>query len=66
MHIEINWNLIWPLIALQVILMMFALTSLFKADPGTIRGSKVMWAVIIIFVSMFGSIAYFVAGRKDA
>lgn len=65
MNLDINWNLIWPLIALQVILMVIALTSLFKADPGTIRGSKPLWAVIIIFISLFGSIAYFVAGRKD-
>ncbi|KKO55253.1 PLDc N-terminal domain-containing protein [Paenibacillus sp. DMB20] len=62
----INWNLIWPLIALQVILAVLALVSLFKADPQAIRGSKPMWVLIILFISLFGSILYFIAGRKDS
>lgn len=62
---DINWALIWPLIALQIILAVTALISLYKAEPSELRGSKLMWVIIIVFISVFGSVAYFVAGRKN-
>ncbi|SMF71244.1 Phospholipase_D-nuclease N-terminal [Paenibacillus uliginis N3/975] len=62
---DINWGLIWPLIGLQIILAVTALISLYKAEPEDIRGSKLMWVFIILLISIFGSVAYFVAGRKN-
>ncbi|WP_054957409.1 PLD nuclease N-terminal domain-containing protein [Paenibacillus dakarensis] len=63
---EINWGLIWPLIALQVVLMVTALLSLYKAETESVRGPKWMWVLIIVVLNIVGSIAYFVAGRREA
>lgn len=65
MEIDINWGLIWPIIALQVILAVTALISLYKAEPDTLRGTKLMWVLIILFINIFGSVVYFIAGRKE-
>ncbi|MDR0266982.1 PLD nuclease N-terminal domain-containing protein [Paenibacillus sp.] len=63
MHTEIPWNLIAPLLAIYLILAVMGLTSLYKAD--STRGPKWMWAIVILFVSVIGPVAYFVIGRKE-
>lgn len=63
MDIDINWGLLAPLIALQLILMITALVSLLRAQ--TVRGTKWIWALVIIFGNMIGSIVYFILGRKE-
>ncbi|GIP60305.1 PLD nuclease N-terminal domain-containing protein [Paenibacillus woosongensis] len=63
MDIDINWGLLAPVIALQLILMITALVSLLKAQ--TVRGTKWIWALVIIFGNMIGSIVYFILGRKE-
>lgn len=66
MDININWGLIWPIIALQAILAVTGFISLYKAEPASIRGSKWMWVFIILLGNIIGSVAYFVAGRREA
>ncbi|NWL89146.1 MULTISPECIES: PLDc N-terminal domain-containing protein [unclassified Paenibacillus] len=61
----IQWQLIAPVILLQLILVVIALVSLAKAEAETIRGSKLLWVIIILFGNILGSIVYFVAGRRD-
>lgn len=61
---DIDWGLIAPIIVLQLILMVTALFSLTRAE--SVRGAKWIWALIIIFGSMLGSIVYFLIGRKEA
>jgi hypothetical protein len=53
-----------PLIILQLILLVAALYDLTR--PGRrVRGdSKVVWALIVIFVSTIGPILYFLVGRE--
>ncbi|WP_155611980.1 PLD nuclease N-terminal domain-containing protein [Paenibacillus woosongensis] len=63
MDIDINWGLLAPVIALQLILMITALLSLLRAQ--TVRGTKWIWALVIIFGNMIGSIVYFILGRKE-
>lgn len=61
----IQWQRIAPVILLQLILVVIALVSLAKAEAETIRGSKLLWVIIILFGNILGSIVYFVAGRRD-
>ncbi|GAB6988688.1 PLD nuclease N-terminal domain-containing protein [Paenibacillus pini] len=65
---NIDWSvlapIILPLIIIQIILMIIAFVSLYKAEAT--RGPKWVWALIILFVNILGSVAYFVIGRKDA
>lgn len=55
--------IIAPIIVIQLILMVIALVLCVKAE--STRGPKLMWVLIIIFVSIFGPIAFFIAGRRN-
>ena len=63
---EINWGLIWPILALQAILAVTGLISLFRAEPANIRGPRWVWVLIILLGNLLGGVAYFVAGRREA
>jgi len=54
-----------PLVLLQLVLVIAALYDLTR--PGRrVRGdNKVVWALIVIFVSMIGPILYFLVGREQ-
>lgn len=56
-------SVILPLLIIQLILIVVALIDLAKSEKA--NGPKWMWVLIILFVSMFGSIAYFVFGRRN-
>ncbi|MGG3281240.1 PLD nuclease N-terminal domain-containing protein [Paenibacillus solani] len=60
--IEINWNLVAPIIILQFLLLIIALITLIRTERT--NGPKWMWAAIILFVSYFGSILFFIVGRR--
>ncbi|MBB3111028.1 hypothetical protein FHS18_003096 [Paenibacillus phyllosphaerae] len=64
MNSSIPWNLIMPLIVLQLILAVVGLLSLYKAEAT--RGPKWLWVIIILCGNIPGSVVYFVFGRKDA
>ena len=52
-----------PLIALELGLMIFALVNLIRRPK--VRGSKVLWAIIIVFVQVIGPVVYLAFGRKE-
>lgn len=60
---DVDWSLIWPLIALQVVLAIIGLFSLRKTE--TTMGPKWVWAIVILFGNLVGSILYFTVGRKN-
>jgi hypothetical protein len=53
-----------PLLILQLVLLVAALYDLTRPNRRVKGDSKVMWALIIIFVSTIGPILYFLAGRE--
>jgi hypothetical protein len=55
--------LLWPLIVIQVGLMIFALLDLSRRTAT--RGPKWVWAVVIVVVNIIGPIVYFVVGREE-
>lgn len=61
---KVPWAVIAPLIVVQFILMIVALVDLRKVHAT--NGPKVLWALLIIFTNIIGSIAYFIAGRKQS
>ncbi|MFC6648579.1 PLD nuclease N-terminal domain-containing protein [Paenibacillus rhizoplanae] len=60
---DLNWGLIAPLLALQVVLAIIGLISLSKTEQ--VRGPKWMWVLFLIFGNLLGSVAYFTLGRKE-
>ncbi|SLL37530.1 Negative regulatory protein yxlE [Mycobacteroides abscessus subsp. abscessus] len=61
--LQVNWSLIAPVLILQFILMLNALISCIKQEET--NGPKWLWILLILIVSLFGSILYFVIGRKN-
>lgn len=57
--------LIIPLVALELILLIVALVDLIRREPERIRGSKLMWGLIVLLAGVIGPILYFVLGRKE-
>jgi hypothetical protein len=53
-----------PLIILQLILLIAALYDLTRPCRRVRGDSKVVWALIVIFVSTIGPILYFLVGRE--
>lgn len=60
----VPWALIAPLLVIQFILLIVALIDLRRVHAT--NGPKVLWVFIILFVSLFGPIAYFIVGRKQS
>ncbi len=58
--------LVIPLVVLYVGLLVLAIADLLRSDRQVRGGSKPMWAIIIVFVNLFGPILYFLMGRVDA
>jgi hypothetical protein len=58
--------LVLPLIVLQVGLLVAALIDLTKPDRRVRGDNKLIWALIIIFVSLFGPLLYFLVGREES
>ena len=55
-----------PILLIQLGLLVFALYDLTRPTRRVKGGSKVVWALIIIFVNVIGPILYFLVGREDA
>jgi hypothetical protein len=58
--------LLVPIIVIQVGLMIAALVDLERSERRVRGGSKIVWALVIVFVNIVGPILYFVAGREEA
>lgn len=54
-----------PIIIIDIILKIIALVHIFKHDNYRI-GNRLFWAVIVILISTFGSIGYFLFGKGDS
>ncbi len=57
--------LLSPLIAIQLGLMAFALRDLLKPERRIKGESKLVWALVIIFINLIGPLAYFYIGREE-
>ncbi|EPD49429.1 PLD nuclease N-terminal domain-containing protein [Paenisporosarcina sp. FSL H8-0542] len=60
----VPWGIITPIFIIQFILLVVALIDLAKIHQT--NGPKWVWVLVIIFISIFGPITYFIAGRKQA
>jgi hypothetical protein len=57
--------LILPLIVLQLGLLIWALVDLTRPERRVRGDNKVVWALIIIFISLIGPLLYFIVGRES-
>jgi Phospholipase_D-nuclease N-terminal len=57
--------LVIPILVIQLGLLVWALYDLTRPDRRVKGDSKVVWALIIIFINIIGPILYFLVGRED-
>ncbi len=55
----------WPLFVLQFILTVSALVSIARRGK-TKKLPKAAWVLIVLFISIFGAVIYFIIGKGDA
>ena len=58
--------LVAPIIVIQLGLMIAALIDLERDERRVRGGSKLVWALVVVFVNVIGPILYFVAGREES
>jgi hypothetical protein len=58
--------LLIPIVVIQLGLMIAALVDLERDERRVRGGSKLVWAVVIVFVNILGPILYFIGGREEA
>ena len=58
--------LLIPIVVIQLGLMIAALVDLERDERRVRGGSKLVWAVVIVFVNILGPILYFVGGREES
>jgi hypothetical protein len=58
--------LVIPLVAIQLVLLIWALWDLSRPDRRVRSLPKAVWAVLIIFVSIIGPVLYLLFGRDEA
>jgi hypothetical protein len=54
-----------PILAIQLALLVWALYDLTRPTRRVKGDSKVVWALVIIFLNVIGPILYFLVGRED-
>jgi hypothetical protein len=57
--------LVLPILVIEIGLILFALRDLLKPERRVRGESKLMWGLIIVFISLLGPILYFVIGRQE-
>jgi hypothetical protein len=57
--------LLIPIVVIQLGLMVVALVDLEREERRVRGGSKLVWAVVIVFVNILGPIVYFMVGREE-
>lgn len=58
-------ELLTPLILIELALKLIALLDLEKDDRRVRGGNKIVWALVILLVSLFGPLLYLVFGRIE-
>lgn len=58
--------LLVPVLVIQLGLLIWALYDLTRPGRRVKGDSKVVWALIIIFINLIGPILYFLVGREEA
>ena len=67
MNVDSNLLLvIAPLVLIEIGLMIWGLYDLTRHERKVRGDSKVLWALVIIFIGLIGPVVYFLFGREEA
>ena len=57
--------LLLPVIVVEIVLIIIALRDLLRPERKVRGDSKLMWGLLIVFISLFGPILYLAVGRVE-
>ena len=57
--------LITPIVIVELILIVIALRDLLSPQRRVRGDSKLLWGIVIVFISLLGPIIYLAAGRRE-
>jgi hypothetical protein len=57
--------LITPIVIVELILIIVALRDLVRPERRVRGDSKLLWGIVIVFISLLGPIIYLTAGRRE-
>ena len=57
--------LITPILIVEIVLIVIALRDLRRPERQVRGDSKLLWGIVIVFISLLGPIIYLVAGRRE-
>jgi hypothetical protein len=57
--------LVLPIVLIEIGLILFALRDLLRPERRVRGDSKLMWGILIVFISLLGPILYLTVGRQD-
>jgi hypothetical protein len=57
--------LLLPVIVVELVLIVIALRDLLRPERKVRGDSKLMWGLLIVFISLFGPILYLAIGRVE-
>ncbi len=57
--------LITPILIVEIVLIVIALRDLLRPERQVRGDSKLLWGIVIVFISLLGPIIYLVAGRRE-
>ena len=57
--------LITPIVIVELILIVIALRDLLRPERQVRGDSKLLWGIVIVFISLLGPIIYLAAGRRE-
>ena len=57
--------LVLPIVIVEIGLILFALRDLLRPERRVRGDSKLMWGLLIVFISLLGPILYLTVGRQE-
>jgi hypothetical protein len=57
--------LLTPIIVVEIVLIVIALRDLLRPERHVRGNSKLLWGIVIVFISLLGPIIYLAAGRRE-
>ena len=66
MSVQVIALAVVPFLILQFGLMLYAAYDLFQEDRRVLGDSKILWALVILFVNVIGPLTYFFIGRDES
>lgn len=61
---RLSWAALGPLLAIELVLVLWALIDLWRRPKAEVWGPKWIWVVVVVLLGTLGPLAYLLLGRR--